>query len=137
MHNCGRRIDTKELTVLCQRLDQLILNIFTRVNITPNLHKVLAHAPNIISGFDNGLGLEQLSEELGASNKLIRRYRERLSRKFSFQDNINFTRILFQSDSVLLQNRKLKKSVPDNCVVLEDISKQEILVNSLLLPEDD
>ena len=45
--------------------------------------------------------------------------------------------MLCQSDPVLLQNRKLKKSAPDNCVVLEDISKQEILVNSLLLPEND
>ena len=63
---------------------------FSLGNITPTSHKVLAHAPNIISGFNNGLGLEQLSEEgLEASNKLIRRYRERLSRKFSFQDNIN------------------------------------------------
>ena len=92
---------------------------------------MLAHAPNIISGFNNGLGLEQLSEEgLEESNKLIRRYRERLSRKFSFQDNIKdvFTRMLCQSDPVLSQNRKLKKSVPDNCVVLEDISKQEIML---------
>ena len=36
-----------------------------------------------------------------------------------------------------LTEQKLKKSVPENCVDLEDISKQEILVNSLLLPEDD
>ena len=43
----------------------------------------------IISAFNNGVGLEQLSEKgLEASNKLIRSYREQLSRKFSFEDNI-------------------------------------------------
>ena len=88
VYNRGRRIDTEELAVVCQKLYLLILNSFPWANITPTLHKVFAHAPNIISTFNNGLWLEQLSEEgLEASNKLIRRYRERLSRKFSFEDN--------------------------------------------------
>ena len=82
---------------------------FSLGNIMHTLHKVLAHAPNIISDFNNRRGLEQLSEErLEASDKLIRRYRERLSRKFSFQENIKdvFTRVSCQSEPVLLKNRK-------------------------------
>ena len=76
----------------------MILNTFPWVNITPTLHKVLAHAPNIISGFNNGLVLEQLSEEgLEVSNKLIRIYRQRLSRKFSFQANIKVVLLVFMS----------------------------------------
>ena len=104
-----------------------------------NLHKVLAHAPDIISSFNNGLGLEQLSEGLEASNKLIRRYRERLSRKFSLEDNMKdvFTRFLCGSDALLLLNRKVNKSVPQASLLIENISDQEILVNSLILPEDD
>ena len=140
VYNCGRHIDTEELALVCRKLYLLILNTFPWANITPTLHKVLAHAPDIISSFNNGLELEQLSEEgLEASNKLIRRYRERLSRKFSFEDNIKdvFTRMLCQSDPLLLLNRRVKKSAPDASVIIEDISDQEIIVNSLILQEDD
>ena len=140
VYNCGRRIDTEELALVCRKLYLLILKTFPWANITPTLHKVLAHAPDIISSFNNGLGLEQLSEEgLEASNKLIRRYRERLSRKFSFEDNMKdvFTRLLCVSDPLLLLNRRVNKSVPQASLLVEDISDQEILVNSLILPEDD
>ena len=101
---------------------------------------MLVHAPDIISSSNNGLGLEQLSEEgLEASNKLIRRYRERLSRKFSFEDNMKdvFTRLLCGSDPLLLLNRRVNKSVTQASLLIEDISDQEIPVNSLILPEDD
>ena len=138
VYNCGRRIDTEELALVCRKLYLLILKTFPWANITPTLHKV--HALDIISSFNNGLGLEQLSEEgLEASNKLIRRYRERLSRKFSFEDNMKdvFTRLLCVSDPLLLLNRRVNKSVPQASLLIEDISDQEILVNSLILPEDD
>ena len=124
--NSGRRIDTEELTVVCRKLYLLILNTFPWANITPTLHKVLAHAPDIISTFNNGLGLEQLSEEgLEASNKLIRRYRERLSRKFSFEDSIKyvFTRMLCQSDPVLILNRRMKRSVQDKNIMFEGLGE--------------
>ena len=81
-----------------------------------------------------------LSEEgLESSNKLIRRYRERLSRKFNFNDNIKdvFTRMICQSDPVFLLNRSQKKSVPGHSKVVKDLSKQEIIVNSLILLEED
>ena len=66
---CGRRIETEELVLVCRKLSLLILKTFSWANITPMLHKVLAHAPDIISSSNNGLGLEQLSKEgLEASN---------------------------------------------------------------------
>ena len=51
-------------------------------NICPTLHKLLAHAPGIISTFNKGQGLvEHLSEKgFEASDKFIRRYRDRLAR---------------------------------------------------------
>lgn len=103
--------------------------------LSPTLLKLLSHAHDIISSFNNGLGLELLSEGLEASNKLIRRYRERLPRKFSFEDNVKdvFIRLLCQSDPVLLLNRKQRKNVKDNRIILEEnISKQVILVNKLM-----
>ena len=136
VYNSGRRIDTEELSLACRKLYLLILNTFPWVNISPTLHKVLAHASDIISTFNNGIGLEPLSEEgLETSNKLIRRYRERLSGKFNFQDNIKdiFIRMICQSDLVLLLNRSHKKSVPDYSIVMEEVSKQELLVKSLIL----
>ena len=140
VYNSGRRIDTEELSVVCRKLYLLVLNTFPWVNISPTLHKVLAHASDIISTLNNGFGLEILSEEgLESSNKLIRRYRERLSRKFNFNDNIKdvFTRMICQSDPVLLLNRSQKKSVPGHSKVVKDLSKQEIIVNSLILLEED
>ena len=110
------------------------------MNISPTLHKVLAHSSDIISTLNNGLGLEMLSEEgLESRNKLIRRYRERLSRKFNFNDNIKdvFTRMICQSDPLLLLNRSQKKSVSYVSKVAIHRSKQESLVNSLILIEDD
>ena len=138
--NCGRRIVTEELIVVSRKLYLLILNTFSWANITPMLHKVLAHAPDIISTFNNGVGLEQLSEQgLDASNKLIRRYRERLSRKFSFEDNIRdiFPRMLCQSDPVLLLNRRMKRPIQNKNMMVEGSGEQEILVNKLILQEDD
>ena len=43
VHNCARRIETEELTIVWQKLYLSILNSFTWANITPTLHKVLAH----------------------------------------------------------------------------------------------
>ena len=140
VYNSGRQIDTEELSGVCRKIYLLVLNTFPWVNISPTLHKVLAHSSDIISTLNNGLGLEMLSEEgLESSNKLIRRYRELLSRKFNFNDNIKdvFTRMICQSDPLLLLNRSQKKSVSYVSKVAIDRSKQESLVNSLILIEDD
>ena len=42
---------------------QCILINFSWAHVTPTLHKLLAHAPQIISDYNEGVGLEDLSEE--------------------------------------------------------------------------
>ena len=77
--------------------------------ISPTVHKVLEHAPQVINEYNDGFGLENLSEEgIEASNKLIRRYRERLTRKFCFEEESNsiFIRFLSQSDPIIGSYRK-------------------------------
>ena len=52
---------------------------------------------------NDGFGLEALSEEgIEGCNKLIRMYHKRMSRKFSFEDNIAdvFAKVSSQSDSI-------------------------------------
>ncbi|KAI6661839.1 hypothetical protein LOD99_9791 [Oopsacas minuta] len=86
VYNSSRRVDTEELALVYSNIYQSILCAFPWANVPPTLHKLLAYAPEIISTFNDGHGLENLSEEgLEASNKYIRRYRDRLARKFSFE----------------------------------------------------
>ena len=78
----------------------------------------LAHAPDIISRFNNGLELEQLSEEgLKVSSKLFRRYREILSHKYSLEDYIKDVLhdccVRMTHSSYLIKD---KKSIPDASV---------------------
>ncbi|KAI6647763.1 Dna-mediated transposase [Oopsacas minuta] len=105
-------------------------NQFSWGHVTPTLHKLLAHAPQIIADHNDWFGLEALSEEgLESCNKLVRRYRERLSRKFSFEDNVKdvFVRLISQSDPILASSLNITKndSEPD---LSELKSCQDILV---------
>ena len=105
-------MDTERLGEICRETYQCILTNFSWVHITPTLHKLLPHAPQIISDYNEGFGLEDLSEEgIEACNKLIRRYRERLSRKFSLEDNIKdvFVRLISQSDPIQKSYRVVRK----------------------------
>ena len=78
--------------------------------MTPSLHKLLAHCTELIRDCNDGYGLKEYSEEaIGSCNKLIRRYREHLSRKNSFTPSIKyvFTRLLCQSDPLLSSYRRI------------------------------
>ncbi|KAI6658723.1 Dna-mediated transposase [Oopsacas minuta] len=108
-------------------------NNFSWAHVTPTLHKLLVHAPQIFADHNDGFGLEELSEEgLESCSKLFRRYRERLSRKFNFEDNVKdvFVRLISQSDPILASFRNITKNDPE-----PDLSElkscQDILVNSL------
>ena len=105
-------------------------------NISPTLHKLLAHAAQLINDFNEGYGLEAFSEEgIEASNKLIRRFRGRLSRRFCFEDELRdiFTRLLDQSDPVLVGLRKTAKR--DVLTEKHLSSYQKQLINALILNE--
>ena len=77
--------------------------------MTPTVHKVLIHGPTIAS--ESFLPISLLSEEaLEASNKNIRKYRKRFTRKFS-RGKINediFLRLLLNSCPKLSSSRPKK-----------------------------
>ena len=87
--NSDRKIKTEEFGNLCRNTYLLILDSFPWANISPTLHKLLAHSEEILRDINFGYGLKCFSEEGSeACNKLIRKYREHLARKFSFEDNL-------------------------------------------------
>ena len=134
--NSSRKIDTRLLETVCKETYEIIIQHFPWANISPTVHKVLAHTPQVINEYNDGFGLENLSEEgLEASNKLIRRYRERLSRKFCFEDELSdiFIRLLSQSDPIL---GSFRKGGDKRQLVEASVSYQEQLVNALILDED-
>ena len=83
---------------------------FPWASITPTLHKVLAHSPQIIEEYNEGRGMKSFSKEgLEACHKYIRHFREQLARKTSFEANIQdiFTRLIAQSDYFSVTQRKI------------------------------
>ena len=87
----------------------MILESFPWASITPTLHKLLAHSEELISESNSGFGLKEFSEEgTEACNKLVRKYRETLARKDSFETNIMdiFVRLASQSDPVSVSYRR-------------------------------
>ena len=111
---------------------------FQWANITPSLHKLLAHSAELIEKYNNGFGLKNFSEEgLEALNKYVRKFREHLARKFSFEMNIKdiILRLTTQSDPVLSKYRlsTVTKTKHDQNVS----SSQDILVESLIICGED
>ena len=114
--NSDRRVETEELGNLCRTTYLLILDSFPWARITPTLHKLLADSEELVRDCNSGYGLKCFSEEgLESCNKLVRRFRENLSRKNSFESNVMdiFVRLASQSDPVLLNFRKI--SICDIC----------------------
>ncbi|KAI6654457.1 hypothetical protein LOD99_853 [Oopsacas minuta] len=73
LYNSNRKVDTEGLDNLCRETYESILTNFSWAHVTPTLHKLLAHAPQIIADHYDGFGLEDLSEEgLESCNKLVR-----------------------------------------------------------------
>ena len=101
-------INEETLEIHCKDTYQLIIDHFTWANVTPTLHKVLAHSVELMSRFNEGRGIKAFSEGLESCNKHIRRYRELLVRKETFEDNIRdvFARLLCQSNYVSFLQRK-------------------------------
>ena len=120
---------------MCKDTYQLIVETFPWASINPTLHKVLAHSAQLIEQFNGGRGLKSFSEEgLEACHKYIRRYREQLARKISFEANLKdvFLRLISQSDFFPFSQRKLigSKSAKKK---LKQISKNDQLFESLVL----
>ena len=133
--NCDELIDIDKFSTLCKDTYQLIIDTFPWVSITPTLHKVLAHSPELIERFNGGRGLKSFSEEgLEACHKYIRRYREQLARKISFEANLKdvFVRLISQSNVFSFYQRKLIASKPSK-KKLRQISKHDQLFESVII----
>ena len=104
------KVNTLELGKLCQDTNLCILKSFPWASVTPTLHKLLAHSEELIREFNSGFGLKALSEEGTESCiKLLRKYRETLARKDSFETNLMdiFVRLASQSDPVSVCYRRV------------------------------
>ena len=71
----GSKIDLDKFSLFCKATYVDILTNFKWVNLTPTVHKVLAHSAELIEK-NLGMGIGHLSEEgLEACHKIIRRFR--------------------------------------------------------------
>ena len=102
-------MNTVELGKLCKDTYLLILDSFPWASITPTLHKLLAHSEELIRESNSGFGIKEFSEERKeACNKLVRKYRETLARKYSFETNTVdiFVRLASQSNPISVSYRR-------------------------------
>ena len=82
------KVNTDKLRLLTQQTNMKIVETFPWAVISPSVHRILAHAWEVIEEND-GYGLEGLSEEgLKALNKNIRHTRTYSARKKSTEQNI-------------------------------------------------
>ena len=79
----SREISINTQSLLCRETYEFMLVKFPWVNITPSLHKLLAHSTELIRDCNNGFGIKEFSEEAIEAIELIRKYNEHLSRKHS------------------------------------------------------
>ena len=136
--NSDTKINTEEFGDLCTNTYNLIIDSFHWANITPTLRRVcrvLAHSEEILKDLNFGHGLKCFSEEGSeACNKLMRKYKENLARKCSFEDNVVdiFVRLAPESDPVQIQSRP--KLVCERCGEhghTKELSAAEIIHNFL------
>lgn len=103
-------INTKLFTNYCLETARLLVKTFPWYYITPTVHLILIHGPDVIK---NGIvPVGQLSEEAAESrNKDIKQYRERFTRKISrIKTNEDlFKRLLLSSDPMITGIRKISK----------------------------
>ena len=111
-----------------------IVGRFPWAVISPSIHRILAHAHEVID-LNEGFGLGDESEEgLEALNKQIRRMREHGSRKDSTRNNFQdtFHRLWDRSRPTIVEmERKIIKKKP-KIIISTEI---EALVESLFLEE--
>ena len=109
IYNSDKIINEKSFEIICKDTYQLIFDHYPWANVTPTLHKILAHSVELMVRYNEGRGIKAFSEEgLESCNKYIRRYREILAQKRNFEDNIRdvFVRLLCQSNYVSFLQRK-------------------------------
>ena len=129
-----RRVNTEKLRELSLEVYLRIVERFPWAVISPSIHRILAHAHEVID-LNEGFGLGDESEEgLEALNKQIRRIREHGPRKDSTPNNFcdTYNHLWDRSRPTIVEmERKIKKKKP-MIVISTEI---EALVESLFLEE--
>lgn len=98
----GFKINDNKFQLFCRDTASLYVNIYPWMPMTPTVHKVLIHGPEIINQAILPIG--QLSEEAQESrNKDFKCYRERFSRKTSRTENLMdiMNRLFISSDPII------------------------------------
>ncbi|KAI6661730.1 Dna-mediated transposase [Oopsacas minuta] len=113
--NSYRIINTEVFGDLCTDIYLLIVDSLPWVNITPTLHRVLAHSEEILIEFNPERGLKSFSGERSeAWNKLLRSI-ENLARKSSFEDNAMDIIVTLASESDPVLNQFCSSLVCEKC----------------------
>ena len=88
---CTRKLNVDKLEDLCQRQNLLIVNTWPWVKLTPSLHELYAHLPDLVRN-NNDYGLGDLSEEnLESLHRNFKDDRENFSRLFSVREMLKDT----------------------------------------------
>ena len=106
----GYTLNIEKFEEFCKETARLYVERYWWYPMTSTVHKVLIHGPAIATEFILPIGL--LSEEaLEASNKNIRKYRERFTRKFSREKTNEdiFLGLLLNSCPKLSSSRQKKR----------------------------
>ena len=84
-------IRTQEFGEFCLDTNLLFVDLFPWMEVTPSIHRFLAHGAQIIA-LNDGKGLGQLSEApLESTHKVLRKVRLNLSRMTCLSDNLDDT----------------------------------------------
>ena len=73
VYNSSQEVGTEKLDALCKETYEFIINAFPWVNITPTLHKLLAHCTELILNCNNGFGLKQCFSTFLVLGPLLRK----------------------------------------------------------------
>ena len=141
--NSNEKVNVEEFELLCRKTNLILIDHFSFMNITPTVHAVLAHSPDIIRN-NKGIGLNCHSEEGSeGAHKVIRHVREHGARKMTLELNLKdtFRKMWFMSDpTIRSMKRKLICSHCEevghtvrSCPEVKQVGKNEddLLVESL------
>lgn len=106
----GFKINSHKFQTFCHETASLYVSLYPWMPMTPTVHKLLIHGPEIVT--QALLPIGQLSEEAQESrNKDFKTYRERFSRKTSRTENLIdiMNRLFISSDPILSLMRKVPK----------------------------
>ena len=140
-----RKIDCEQFRILCFKTYMIILTHLKWADLTPTLHKVLAHAPELIAN-NVCRGLGHLSEEgLEACHKIMRRFRAAWTLQLNDDANIKdlLRKMWLVSDPLFYSFRRVIKchkcgnsGHQKNCPATQhakNLSQADIMVDEMFI----